>query len=61
MICKPLTDLLKKYSSKLSQLGTNAFEKLKLALTALPVLALPDMTKTFVIEIDASVMELVLC
>lgn len=54
VICKPLTDLLKKDSYKWSPMATLAFEKLKHALTEAPVLALPDTTKTFVIEVDAS-------
>lgn len=58
VIAKPLADLLNKYSFKLSPLATNAFDKLKLALTVLPVLALPDTGKT---EINTSVIESVFC
>jgi hypothetical protein len=53
-ICKPLTQLPKKDSYKWNQEATVAFDNLKRAMTNPPVLALPDMTKLFVIEIDAS-------
>nr|XP_033514864.1 uncharacterized protein LOC117279428 [Nicotiana tomentosiformis] len=54
IICKPLTDLLHKDSFKWSPKATESFEKLKVALTNALVLALPDPTKTFVVETDAS-------
>lgn len=52
--CKPLTDLLRKDKFRWSPQATIPFKKLKLALTASPVLALPDMTKTIVVETDTS-------
>jgi hypothetical protein len=52
-ICKPLTQLLKKDSYKWNEKATVAFDNLKRAMTNPSVLALPDMTKLFVIETDA--------
>jgi len=53
-ICKPLTQLIKKDSYRWNEEATVAFENLKQAMTNPPVLALPDMTKLFVIETDVS-------
>jgi len=53
-ICKPLTQLIKKDSYRWNKEATVAFENLKQAMTNPPVLALPDMTKLFVIETDVS-------
>ncbi|KAL5777029.1 hypothetical protein ACOSP7_009955 [Xanthoceras sorbifolium] len=49
VISKPLTDLLKKGGF----IWNEAFKTLKVALTTTPVLALPDFTQPFVLEIDA--------
>ena len=54
MLAKPLTELLKKEQFLWSQYSQAAFEKLKVAMTSTPVLALPDFTQVFIIESDAS-------
>lgn len=48
-ISRSLTNLLKKNSFK-----WESFQQLKLAMGSPPVLALPNFTKTFVVETDAS-------
>ncbi|CAL2229891.1 unnamed protein product [Prunus armeniaca] len=54
LISKPLTDMLRKDGFVWSTEAEKAFETLKHALTTTPILALPDFTKDFVIECDAS-------
>ncbi|XP_026439743.1 uncharacterized protein LOC113338565 [Papaver somniferum] len=53
-ISKPLTDLLKKNSFNWTSAATSAFEQLKQAMSTTPILVLPDFTKPFVVESDAS-------
>jgi hypothetical protein len=55
IICKPLTELLKKHSLfQWTSVHQEAFAALKQALVHTPVLALPDFSKQFILEMDAS-------
>lgn len=53
-IYTPLHKLLRKDSFEWTTTATAAFEELKAALTLAPVLALPNYSKIFVLESDAS-------
>ncbi|XP_073360207.1 uncharacterized protein [Aegilops tauschii subsp. strangulata] len=54
IITKPLTQLLTKKGFLWSDQAAQAFEELKRAMSSTPVLALPDYSKPFAIETDAS-------
>lgn len=54
IIAAPLTNMLKKNEFRWTLEATDAFNNLKRAMTEPPVLALPDFSKPFIIECDAS-------
>lgn len=61
MFCKKLCDysqtpykFIKEGEFKWDEAADEAFQKLKQALVSAPILALPDLTKQFEVEIDAS-------
>jgi hypothetical protein len=53
-IAAPLTQLLKREAFSWTPAVTAAFEALKAALTSAPVLQLPNFSKTFIVDCDAS-------
>nr|KYP32652.1 Retrovirus-related Pol polyprotein from transposon 17.6 [Cajanus cajan] len=54
LIAKPLTDFLKKDNFLWNQEATKSFQQLKELLSNAPILALPDFSKVFIVEVDAS-------
>lgn len=54
LISKPLSELLKKGGFQWTEKATQAFEELKQAMVKAPVVALPNFTIPFVVEVDAS-------
>lgn len=53
-IAGPLTDLLKAHSFRWNDKAQHAFQQLKIAMTTLPVLGLPDFSLSFDVTTDAS-------
>ena len=53
-LTSPLTDLTKKDDFNWSEEVEKAFQKMKEVMSSCPILALPDFSKPFVVECDAS-------
>lgn len=53
-IAKPLVEVIKESNFEWTETAQAAFEQLKLLMSSTPVLALPDFSKDFVVETDAS-------
>ena len=53
-LTSPLTDLTKKDAFKWNEEAEKAFQEMKEVMSSCPILALPDFSKPFVVECDAS-------
>ena len=53
-IAKPLTDMLQKDAFQWNNVGIQAFSYLKQGMISAPILAIPDLSKEFGVETDAS-------
>ena len=53
-LTSPLTDLTKKYAFQWIQGAKKAFQIMKEVISKFPILALPNFSKPFVLECDAS-------
>lgn len=53
-IVAPLTKMLKKNSFEWNKVADKAFKRLKLAMIKAPIISLPDFSKIFIVECDAS-------
>ena len=53
-LTSPLTDLTKKDYFQWDEEAENSFQKMKEVMSSCPILALPDFSKPFVVECDAS-------
>ena len=53
-LTSPLTDLNKKDAFKSDEEAENSFQKMKKVMSSCPILALPNFSKPFVVECDAS-------
>ncbi|KAF8103630.1 hypothetical protein N665_0187s0031 [Sinapis alba] len=58
LIARPIMALLKKDQYRWMEEAATTFNQLKLAMTIVPVLALPNFEEEFVVESDASAMGL---
>jgi hypothetical protein len=54
MVAAPLTSLLTKDGFAWNDGAAAAFTALKVAISSAPILAMPDFTKQFIVECDAS-------
>lgn len=53
IIAKPLTNLLRNKTFQWTEQAQGAFDALKVAMTSIPVLTLPDFSALFTVETDA--------